>query len=344
MDLPSLLSRLRHDFQLSIITLMGILGIVGISPYAVYRLSTGNYLVGLWDSVIVLSTFFAVLYAWRSGDTIKPGIVLSVIFSAGATFITLDLGINGLFWIYPLILFNFFMVTPGKALLTMAVVLLTLCGHELWKPQSVFESLYQMLSFLVTSLMASTLTFVFAYRTRHQHQLLHHLASKDPLTGARNRRSMAEELKIAVASKMRHGHSHAVLALDLDHFKQINDRFGHAAGDQVLQDFVSLVRRCSRKQDRLFRLGGEEFLLLLPDTDHKGLHAAAEHLLYCVREQLRSPGGSVSVSMGGALLETGESWESWLHRADEQLYNAKHSGRDRCVIAEAQAPATLVNA
>ena len=149
--------RLRNDFQLSIITLMGVIGVLGISPYAFYRLLHGNLLVGIADSVIVLSTLSAVAYAWRTGDTEKPGIYLAAVFSVGATLIAINLGVNGLFWIYPLILFNFFMVTPGKALLTMAGVLGALVGYASIHPGTVFESHYQMVSFLVTTGMASIL-------------------------------------------------------------------------------------------------------------------------------------------------------------------------------------------
>ena len=330
-----LLKRLRKDFQLSILTLMGLFGIMGISPYAVYRLAEGNYLVSLADTTIVLSTLFAVLYAWRTGDTVKPGIYLAIIFSAGSTLIAINLGVNGLFWIYPLILFNFFMVSPGKAMLATLMVLAALVGHALIVPGTVFESSYQMVSFLVTGMMASVLTCIFAYRTRSQRDQLQALAIQDPLTGARNRRAMNEELKIAVASHRRHGNSHAVLVMDLDHFKRINDNFGHQAGDQVLVAFVELIKRSSRQEDRLFRFGGEEFLLLLPNTDKPGLRAAAAHLQHQVAQDLQGPGGPVTMSVGGAILRRGEHWESWLQRADQRLYRAKSAGRNRSILEEA---------
>ena len=79
--------RLRNDFQLSIITLMGLIGVLGISPYAVYRLHQGNLLVGIADSVIVLSTMAAVFYAWRSGNTEKPGMFMSAVFTVGSTLV-----------------------------------------------------------------------------------------------------------------------------------------------------------------------------------------------------------------------------------------------------------------
>ena len=144
---------------------------------------------------------------------------------------------------------------------------------------------------------------------------------------------MNEELKIAVSSKRRHGRSYGVLAMDLDHFKQINDQHGHQAGDQVLIDYVKLIKACSRQEDRLFRFGGEEFLLLLPDVDLQGLEAAAQHLLVAVREQLSGPGGAVTVSIGGAMLRNDEPWGQWLQRADQCLYRAKSSGRN-CIIID----------
>ena len=146
-----MLNRLKNDFQLSIISLMGLFGVLGITPYAVYRLSEHNWVVGIADCVIVLSTLLAVAHAWRTGDTVKPGLWVSVIFSIAATVITIKLGVNGLFWIYPLILFNFFMVTPGKALVTMIGVLSALVGYASLNAGTVFESHYQMVSFLVTT-------------------------------------------------------------------------------------------------------------------------------------------------------------------------------------------------
>jgi diguanylate cyclase len=328
-----MLTRLRKDFQLSIITLMGLIGVIGISPYALYRLLQGNYLVGVADCVIVTSTLIAVIYAWRTGDTEKPGIYLASVFTVGSTLVAINLGVNGVFWLYPLILFNFFMVSPGKAVLAMALVLLALVSHALLVPGSVFESSYQMTSFLVTSSMAGLLAFIFAYRTRSQRDQLQVLAIQDPLTGARNRRAMNEELRIAVALHRRHGNTFGILVMDLDHFKRVNDSFGHQAGDQVLMDFVTLIKKSSRKEDRLFRFGGEEFLMLLPNADQAGLLAAANHLHSQVAQHLLGPDGPITMSIGGAILRTGEDWESWLQRADQRLYRAKGAGRN-CSVAD----------
>ncbi len=326
------LRRLKRNPQLFIITMMGIFGVLGITPYIIYRAYNTDFMVAAADFIAVVSIVTAVIYAWRTNDTVRPGLYLSVIFSAVATLVTINLGINGFFWIYPLILFNFFIITPIRALVTMLVVLTSLVLYNIYDPGSVFSSNYQMFSFLVTCLLASFLSFIFAYRTQHQHARLEQLAAHDPLTSAYNRRVMAEELRKA-AQDRRSGRIYSLLIMDLDHFKRINDSFGHSAGDQVLIDFVSIVRSMIRENDMLFRHGGEEFAILLPDTNQEGLRTIADAIQKAVFSKLSSPAGSVSVSIGGATLTASTNWEDWINRADEQLYLAKEAGRNCFKIA-----------
>lgn len=335
------LRRLRRNFQLSIITLMGMFGASSITPYAIYRIYTGDFTVAIANSVAIVSTIIAVVYAWRTDNTVKPGLYLSVIFSATAVIATTHLGINGFFWVYPLILFNFFMVSPTRALILMLAVLSCIVVYHLLNPENVFPSHYQMTSFLVTCLLASFLTFIFAYRTQHQRERLQQMASQDPLTGAYNRRIMTEELRKAVRDNNRSQRTYSLLIMDLDHFKLINDSFGHLAGDHVLIDFVRIIQATIRESDYLFRHGGEEFALLLPDTGFPGINIVADTLQKQTHNKLYSPAGAVSVSIGGAVLKPKENWQDWLNRADEQLYLAKQAGRNCYRIADTHpAPST----
>ncbi|MET1079579.1 MAG: diguanylate cyclase [Pseudomonas sp.] len=327
-----MLKRLKDDFQLSIITFMGVFAILGISPYAIYRLLQGNVLVGVTDSILVACTLAAVVFAWRTGDTRRAGMGLAIIVSFGAALVAINLGVNGLFWIYVVVLFNFFMIPPGKAMLLTLSLLGSVSAYALLSGSPAFPSQYQSLSFLVTSLTASGFAFVFAFRMRRQRDQLQMQATLDPLTGTGNRRSMDHHLLGAVAGKRRHHQKYGVLMMDLDHFKRINDQFGHPAGDRVLVEFAHLVQSLCRQQDHLFRLGGEEFLLLLPMCDAAGLSAAADKLQQALAKELRGPGGPVTVSIGGALLHSDETAENWLKRADEQLYLAKNAGRNRARI------------
>lgn len=327
-------SRLRDDFQLSIITLVGVLAVLGVTPYAVYRLGERNWLVGLTDTFLVSSTLMAVVYAWRTGDTIRPGQFLAAIYSLGAFLVSIKLGTNGVFWMYVLILFNFFVVPPLQSVIVTQVTLAAVCLFGWLHPGQVFASGYQMGSFIVTYELASLFAFVFAFRGRAQRKQLSQLATEDPLTGIGNRRTMDRELDIALADSKRYDLSFGLLVMDLDHFKQINDQFGHAAGDDVLVRFVRLVSDACRASDRLFRLGGEEFVLLVPKVDDEGLSGVAKKIQQCVREGLKRPDGKpVTVSIGGCLLGAHAEREHWLKEADECLYAAKDAGRDCVVIA-----------
>ncbi len=336
----NIFTRLKADFQLSIITLVGACSIVGISPYALFRLSEGSILVGLIDSTLVLTTLWAVHYAWRTGNTIRPGQVLACIYSAGTVMVATQLGVNGLFWFYNLILFNFFVVPPVQSIIATLLALFILCVYGLVNPGTVFDSVYQLTSFAVTCLIASLFAYVFAYRARLQRRELSKLALIDPLTGAGNRRTMDDELELAFADHLRDGTAYGLLVLDLDHFKSVNDEFGHKAGDRVLIDFVSVIRSSCRPADRIFRLGGEEFVVLMPGMPAQRLEAAAGQLVDTVAQRLRSPRGPVTVSIGGCVLGSHGSPEAWMHQADECLYEAKRRGRNTWVIG---LPGTKLN-
>ena len=156
------------------------------------------------------------------------------------------------------------------------------------------------------------------------------LLREDALTGLSNRRAILTQLGGMVSAARRHGHPLSIAILDLDHFKRINDTHGHKTGDAVL---VGPPRRCGshlRAEDQLGRLGGEEFLILLPDTDADAAGHAAEKL----RVELAAAPTPVPVTVSiGLATWDGEAPEDLLHRADEALYAAKDAGRDRVMAA-----------
>ncbi len=165
---------------------------------------------------------------------------------------------------------------------------------------------------------------------------LEHLATTDPLTGIHNRRSLMQQAETECARARRHKHSLAVLMLDLDHFKSINDTHGHEAGDLVLSAFAEELLRTIREHDVVGRYGGEEFVLVLPHLDTSGGLAAAQRLQRRLSDfRIQIPSGAVlriTVSIGLAELNHDESFEKLLRRADEALYTAKSAGRN-CIIA-----------
>ncbi|HEY3400092.1 MAG TPA: diguanylate cyclase [Geothrix sp.] len=164
---------------------------------------------------------------------------------------------------------------------------------------------------------------------------LYHQAIRDALTGQFNRRHILDMLKMEVDQSGRFGHNLSLMLIDLDHFKAVNDRFGHATGDQVLSVVAQRMAFGLRKVDQLGRIGGEEFLAYGPQTDLDGIRALAERL----REQVALeplPGlpvtDRVTLSIGVATWEGPEdTMERMLARADKSLYQAKAEGRDRVI-------------
>lgn len=162
---------------------------------------------------------------------------------------------------------------------------------------------------------------------------LRRLATTDILTGLPNRRHFLERMEQELARFHRFGKSTALLMIDIDHFKLVNDRHGHAAGDAVLRHFAGLTLATLRKIDLIGRLGGEEFALILPGTDAEGAHLYAERLRRAVEEHACLAGAvevPVTVSIGLTLFETSDiGTDLPLARADAALYQAKQEGRNR---------------
>ncbi len=164
-----------------------------------------------------------------------------------------------------------------------------------------------------------------------QSERLEAMLFEDPLTGLSNRRFILTQLAAAVSAARRHERPLTIAIVDIDHFKSVNDSHGHAAGDRVLAAVAGSLREHLRAEDQLGRLGGEEFLALLPDAGASAAAAAAEKLrsgVAALRVEHAGRDLGVTVSIGWAAWE-GEPAEELMRRADEALYDAKRSGRDR---------------
>lgn len=165
---------------------------------------------------------------------------------------------------------------------------------------------------------------------------IHEMAVKDELTGFYRRRHAMELLGKACGQASRGAYALAVVYLDLDHFKRINDKYGHGVGDLVLARFAEVTQRHLSGQDFAARLGGEEFMLVLPVSDTEEASNLVEGVLLTMRSQRfkEADGLKVTVSAGLAMLAGKESPEHVIKRADLALYRAKESGRDKLVVEQ----------
>lgn len=170
-------------------------------------------------------------------------------------------------------------------------------------------------------------------------------SGRDVLTRMLNRKFLPVVLGKEIAYAREHGRSFAVLAVDIDHFKKINDTFGHEAGDLVLQQVATLLSNQSRGGDYVFRLGGEEFLVLLVDISEAKAMIAAQKLRQLVEHEVfRLPGDQdyrLTVSIGVALHDGHPDYQRLMRHADQALYDAKHGGRNQVVVYQAAPGAAL---
>ena len=182
------------------------------------------------------------------------------------------------------------------------------------------------------SLAALLAALVLIWSRSERMQELARQASQDPLTGLKNRRRFEEDLRTELARSHRYSTPGALLMLDLDHFKQVNDTLGHPAGDRVIAEIGGVLRSRARQTDVLARLGGDEFAIVLPACEPTEAREVAEEIALAIRERMDGEDGvpPLTASIGIAPFGTGLrlSYEVVIARADEALYAAKHSGRD----------------
>ncbi len=167
---------------------------------------------------------------------------------------------------------------------------------------------------------------------------LEELASTDRLTNAWNRRRFEETIEGETHRSSRYGHPLSMLMIDVDHFKRINDQHGHREGDRVLVQVSTLVRSIMRKSDSLTRWGGEEFIVLMPNTGLGRAQATAKRICDTIAAAELDGIGRTTVSIGVAEYLPAETTDEWLERADQAMYRAKQAGRNRVEMDASRSP------
>ncbi|WP_162299651.1 GGDEF domain-containing protein [Marinospirillum perlucidum] len=298
-------------------------------PLVVIQFLQQNLLLtGLIGSFIALLVF-NLIQARKQPLQNYQGLAFIILASGCVLYSTWLNGHQGIYWAFPLIATYFFMLKPETSRIAAIIFLalfIPLVGLR-FPPQEALR--------IIFSLGMSTLLIsYFAFVVIRLHKNLVKLATCDPLTGCLNRSQLEDLLSRALKDHKKKGSPATLLLLDLDHFKAVNDRYGHHRGDLLLQGFCDTVRKTLRSQDKLFRLGGEEFLVLLDQTGREDALAATERLLQTLRETTFAEGLKVTASAGLATASKNYSdWSLWLHEADECLYQAKSEGRDSYRVA-----------
>lgn len=243
-------------------------------------------------------------------------------------------GLAGVLWSYALLFIAYFVLPRLQATLLCGLVVASMATLIAWRDSADLAVRLAASQLFVVLMVNSVLGII----SRLQ-QALRAEAITDPLTGAYNRRHLQAQLaalgtraqpKTAGGAAVQ---GNALLSLDIDHFKSINDRHGHAVGDEVLRRLVAVLSARKRINDLLFRTGGEEFMLLLPRTSQAAALELAEQLRQRVAASPLLPGERVTVSIGVSVLAPGQEVRHWLKAVDSALYEAKRKGRDQVAMA-----------
>ena len=223
-------------------------------------------------------------------------------------------------------MFAYFITQPLRAVLINSIMLLFYIPKLVVTHESVSTA-----TVIITIIVTNIFAYLFASGLRKQEKKLIKLASEDYLTGAGNRRSLSNHLENLHAVLKNHDKTASIMLIDLDHFKNVNDMYGHIKGDDVLVTISNNLRTFCNECSKLFRFGGEEFLLVCQNVDIDFAFDKAEELREYIKRQNIVEGIELTISIGVAEYIKEESISDWIHRVDLALYQAKNEGRDRVI-------------
>lgn len=302
--------------------------VLGVLPFAVIRLLNGDWMMAVVDCLIVTGFAFLGISVLRPRRVRFASVSIALLCVAGVLTTVYVRGEVQIFWAYPALLAVFYLVKPGEAVLIATIAIIALVPALVPALDAI-----SLTTVFVTLIATSAFAYAFAFLTRGQRDQLLVLARKDPLTGVGNRRALDEKLAEVCAAQTRANVPASLLLLDIDNFKEFNDEFGHAAGDQILVQLTEIIDLRIRITDSLYRIGGEEFVVVLDGQEKEKARRLAEQLRTLVEANELAPAGSVTISLGVAELGKGESPAQWLKRADVALYESKRAGRNKTSLA-----------
>jgi diguanylate cyclase (GGDEF)-like protein len=332
------LDRLRHALRIDhdaladrrdgIARVLSLPAALLMAPFTLSHLLAGRWVLGLIDLAAQAALVINAWYLARQRPAPVPFLVLALALLAAVCESILRLGVVGTYWAYPAMLVSYFVMGRASALVFTAVTL-TCCTAIAWLELGPPVAARLGASLLLTAMMINVVLNTLS----DLQQALVQQTLTDPLTGAYNRRHLAQQITQLTRPGPDIYGMNALLAIDVDHFKSINDRHGHAAGDAVLVACVQALSARKRQSDMLFRTGGEEFVLLLPRTSALDAHQVAESLRRRIAETPLLPGHPITVSIGVGIQQPQHSPDDWLGAADRALYQAKHNGRNRVELS-----------
>ncbi len=332
-----------------LVYIYGALGSFYLYAFGLFHyLPKGEYVSALFEIVTGTVFLVALVVFALTGRYMPVALLMNFNLFLVLVFLAITGGIKGtgLFWIYSFPLATTFMLGIRVGLILSLLLILTILGIYVFGEIGYIRVAYDLVtvrqaiaSYIGVLIMAVVYNVVIdrymklvVQKTVEIHDLnrkLKEIAEKDFLTGAVNRYKIYQILQIATETALETGRPLSLILFDLDRFKQVNDTYGHQVGDRVLKEVVTKVKETLRDTDIIGRYGGEEFLVILPDTPIGEAVKVAERIRKLIEATEFPEGFRVTISCGVSQLRPQDSVESLIKRADEALYKAKKAGRNR---------------
>lgn len=297
-------------------------------PFAVNSFIQDRFIIGLATSSAIIVCAVNVWLGFHGRYSLLVNTYFVSITGAFSIIYTLiKLGSAGSYWPYLLCLVYYFVLPERRArFLNVLTLLITI--------PAAWVVLDQSLAIRFSAVLVGV--SLFAYISMREINILHgrlrEHAVTDKLTGLFNRTLMEASLQQAIAQNQRTGVPMTLITLDIDRFKPINDTLGHDTGDKVLKGLADLLGKSTRSSDMTFRAGGDEFIILVHNTDERQGTKVAEKLRQKVEQAALLPDRKVTISLGVSGLQEGMDVATWMKACDGKLYRAKESGRNRVVV------------
>jgi len=299
--------------------------LIGIAPFAVLNFVQGETLISVLIFIICCNLIYIDVSISRKrkyNRNVSFWILMPIVYFLLYKLV-LDKGIIGILWSFPTIVIVNFIMPQRQAMISNILTIMAMTPAILHQFEP--EIIIRMYASLI---IVGALANLFVHIITEQQEKLHKLAVTDPLTGLLNRLTLEQNLTIAIQQHNRTSTPMTLVSIDIDHFKRINDMYGHDAGDKVLIQIATLLKQRCRRVDTLYRLGGEEFLVVLFNTNLQSAYQYATSIQDILQEHDFDHKLNPTLSIGLAEIDKEKTWEEWLKHADKNLYEAKEKGRN----------------
>ncbi|WP_371194759.1 GGDEF domain-containing protein [Glaciecola sp. SC05] len=306
---------------------MSIVSFTVLIPFGINNFIQGRLIGGVLTLSVASLFIYNAWLGWRGKYSLALnlfGVIPSI--SLASVNALLTLGVIGSFWAY-LSAFSIYFILPLQPAKYANVAFLLAVISAAWF--SLEPDVF--LRFSATLTAVCFFIYISTRETTKAQAQLKKQSITDSLTGAYNRVQLSQSLKDAMANFKLHGIKSTLCVIDIDHFKSINDTYGHDVGDMVLIELAKFLHDNISSKDTLFRIGGEEFLILMTNTEAYEGERTAEAIRAVVEDLPLIEDRPITISVGVTELGHGYGWKEWMKLSDEKLYSAKQSGRNRVV-------------